>query len=112
MYVWISRYLQNRKARVKVQGQHSRKLIRQGVPQRGVLSPTLFLVFINDIQARMPNKVKGAIDADDLVLWCSEEKLDVARSRIQTALNTLQKWAETWLIIVNTTKTAYTIFSL
>jgi hypothetical protein len=41
-----------------------------------------------------------------------EEKLDVARSRIQTALNTLQKWAETWLVAVITTKTAYTIFSL
>jgi hypothetical protein len=36
----------------------------------------------------------------------------VARSCIQRALNTLQKWAETWLITVNTTKTAYTIFSL
>jgi len=113
MYAWISQYLQNRKARVRVQGQQSRKkLLRQGVPQGGVLSPTLFLIFINDILAGMPKKVKGAIYADDLVLWCSEEKLDVARAWIQAALKTLQKWTSTWLVTVNPNKTAYTIFSL
>jgi hypothetical protein len=75
MYVWISQYLQNRKARVKVQGQHSRKkMLRQGVPQGGVLSPTLFLVFINDILAGMPKKVKGAIYADDLAWYCGVQK--------------------------------------
>jgi hypothetical protein len=55
----------------------------------------------------MPKKVKGAIYADDLVLSVVFRRK--ARSRIQTALNTLQKWAEAWLITVNTTKTAYTI---
>ena len=60
----------------------------------------------------MSKKIKGAIYADDLVLWCSEEKLEVARSRIQAALNQLQKWTKTWLNTVNTNKTVYTIFSL
>ena len=74
MFQWISQYLNNRKGRVHVNGMYSqKKTLREGVPQGGVLSPTLFLVFINDIVRDLPRKVQGAIYADDLVLWCSEE---------------------------------------
>ena len=113
MYRWISQYLINRKARVHINGEFSRKkTLREGVPQGGVLSPTLFLIFINDIIKDLPSRVQGAIYADDLVIWCSEEQLTTARSRIQRALETLEKWLETWLVKINTNKTTYTVFSL
>ena len=70
-------------------GTYSRKkTLKEGVPQGGVLSPTLLLVFINDIVRDIPRKVQGAIYADDLVLWCSEEHLSMANYRLQQALNT------------------------
>ena len=69
MYNWISQFLHNRKARVQVNGTYSRKkVMREGVPQGGVLSPTLFLIFINDIMKDFPRNVKGAIYADDLMM--------------------------------------------
>ena len=113
IYQWISQYLTNRKARVHVNGTYSRKkTLKEGVPQGGVLSPTLFLVFINDIVGDMPRKVQGAIYADDLVLWCSEEHLSTANYRMQQALNTLEGWTNRWLEKINSRKTTYTIFSL
>ena len=111
MYQWISQYLTNRKAWVHLNGTYSRKKTpKEGGLQEGVLSPTLFLVFINDIVRDMPRP--GAIYADDLVLWCSEEHLSKANYRLQQALNTLEGWTERWLVSINPRKTTYTIFSL
>ena len=76
------------------------------------LEPSLFLVFINDIVGDMPRKVQGAIYADDLVLWCSEEHLSTANHRLQQALNTLEGWTKRWLVRISPRKTTYTIFSL
>ena len=50
MFNWIENYLFQRIARVKLDGHlSSRVKIREGVPQGGVISPTLFVVFIDDI---------------------------------------------------------------
>ena len=113
MYRWISQYLNNRKARVHVNGKYSReKTLKEGLPQGGVLSPTLFLIFINDILQHCPRNVKGAIYADDLALWCTEEYVTTATYRLQEALRMLETWTKTWMIAINPTKTTYTIFSL
>ena len=113
MFQWICQYLNSRKARVHVSGQYSRKkTLKDGVPQGGVLSPTLFLVFINDIVKDLPRNVHGAIYADDLALWCSEEHITTANYRMQEALKVLEDWTKKWLVTVNYRKTTYTIFSL
>ncbi len=47
MYKWTSSYLYNRRARILVDGKLGRKiLLRQGVPQGGVLPPTLFILYM------------------------------------------------------------------
>ncbi len=44
---------------------------REMAYQGGILSPTLFLLFINDLD--LPRGVNAALYADDLVLWYFEE---------------------------------------
>ena len=88
------------------------KTLKEGVPQGGVLSPTLFLIYVNDIIQNLPKHVKRATYADDLALWCTEESLPTANYRMQEALNSLQRWTKKWTVSINPTKTTHTVFSL
>ena len=113
MYEWICQYLNNRKAHVRNRSHRSRKkTLKHGVPQGGVLSPSLFIIFMNDVLRENPRWIHGAIYADDLVIWCSAEYLTTATVRIQEALRKLEGWTKRWLVSLNTKKTSYTIFSL
>ena len=100
-------------ARVQIAGPYSRKkVLSEGVPQGGVLSPTLFLIFIDDILKDLPRGVHGAMYADGLILWCTEESIGTARYRLQEVLNILDNWTKQWLVKINATKTTYSIFTL
>ena len=113
MYRCLCQYLENRKARVQLNGCYSRKkTLREGVPQGGVLSPTLFLIYINDIMKDMHPRIQGAMYADDLVLWRAEESIYVVNNRIQQALDVLYEWTKRWMVRLNADKTTYSVFSL
>ena len=113
MYKWISSFLMNRKARVKVDGKYSRQfLLRHGVPQGGVISPTLFLIFIDDLLTKLPRGIKAALYADDLVIWCTEEYATTATYRMQQAVNALAAWAKEWNVSINKEKSSTTLFTL
>ena len=113
MYRWTKSYLHNRRARVLVNGECGKKvLLRQGVPQGGVLSPTLFLLFINDIVSDLPKGIHAALYADDLVIWCAEEYSTTATYRMNLALDKLSTWTKKWCVTINKEKSSATLFSL
>jgi len=83
MYSWLHHYLHARTARVKLDGVQSRKIkLLEGVPQGGVLSPTLFLLFINDITTTIAKHVENSLHADDLAVWTSSEHASTAQYRM------------------------------
>ena len=105
-------YLFNRQAWVTLDNWQNKKiLLCQGVPQGGILSPTLFLV-INDLVAELPRGVKAVLYADDLVLWCKEEHATTATYRMQQALDQLATWAERWCVSINMDKSSAMLFTL
>ena len=61
MFRWIGQYLNNRKARTRT-GQHysKEKVLKQGVPQGGVLSPTLFPCFHKGHHPQTAKKCQGS----------------------------------------------------
>ena len=113
MFSLVKYYLYNRRARVSVDRIHSKKILpRHGVPQGGVLSPTLFLLLINDLVSELPKGVKAALYADDLVIWCKEEYATTATYRMQLAADKLNSWTEKWCVAVNKDKSSTTLFTL
>jgi hypothetical protein len=66
-------FLSQRKFRVSVQGEMSTPMVmRAGVPQGSVLSPTLFNMYIND--APQTRGVHLALFADDTSLYAPDRK--------------------------------------
>ena len=113
MYEWLSDFLFNRTARVKLDGMISRQVkLRGGVPQGGVVSPTLFLVYMNDITTTVPRLVSNTLHADDFAVWCAEEHTTTAVHCIQNTINEVCSWTESWALQLNTTKTVSTLFTL
>jgi hypothetical protein len=102
MFHWISHILANRTARVQLQGHASRKAqIQNSVPQGGVLSHTLFLIYINDVTENIPRSVQSSLYADDLALWSSEKYFSIASFKMQTALRSLESWSSKLLLKIN-----------
>ena len=93
MYRWIRCFLHDRSARVKLDGHLSKRVkMPEGVPQGGVISPTLFLLYINNITTVLPRHVSNTLHADDLAVWSASEYTTSSAYRIQEAVNKVEQW--------------------
>ena len=109
---WCKAFLSDRNGRVKYGVATSGyKKFKEGLPQGSVLSPLLFLIFINDISDRMPEGVHISLFADDLAMWVQHAKLAEAEHLMGKALKLLERWSEKWKLKINTSKTVITSFT-
>ena len=100
---WIQDFLSDRTQYVTVNGFSSDKIdVNSGVPQGSVLGPTLFLYFINDL----PNCVDCGmkIFADDTKAYNDVDNGNESREKVQTCIDRLVSWADTWLMKFNSQK--------
>ena len=97
----IKSFLQNRSFSVKIGQELSDPMPAfSGVPQGGVLSPTLFSVFMNDIVffpiLREKNKSFSVLFGDDLATSMIFKNIDEVKSRIRNYLKDLESWSNKW----------------
>ncbi|KAH7717250.1 AP-like endonuclease/reverse transcriptase [Aphelenchoides avenae] len=108
----VHAFLSDRRARVQIDHANSRSFpLKAGTPQGSVLSPILFLIFVNNILDDMPAGVETSLYADDLALWAQGVDLADIKARRQTALDRLSTWAECWKMQINVEKTVTTFFT-
>ena len=67
--------------------------MKQGVLQGSVISPLLFIIYIDDITDNIPPEVMVSLFADDVALYSSSIGLATAEARIQEALNVVAHWS-------------------
>ena len=111
----FSSFLNNRQLWVVLDGKSSQQYpVNAGVPQKSILGPTLFLLYINDL----PDDVICiiAIYADDTTLYskCDQvsnqwQQLKLA-SELESDLRDTVDWCRKWLLDFNAGKTQVVSF--
>ena len=86
--------------------------IRVGAQQGGVISPTLFIIFIDDICDQLSCHIPRALHADDLASWTKAVQVTTTAIRMPEAMNLISDWAKEWLVLINRTMTEATCVSL
>ena len=116
---WIYGFLQNRQAQVRLHNELSTsKPLHQGVPQGCVLSPLLFLFFINNLAEFLlsedPERTANLIlslFADDVTILARNRSRDVATADAQWAVDRVVEWSNEWKLCLNASKSEVSYFS-
>ncbi|KAF2353570.1 Reverse transcriptase domain [Trinorchestia longiramus] len=99
---WIRNCLTGRTQCVVIHDETSDPaLVTSGVPQGRVLGPLLFIIYINHLDVGIISKINKF--ADDTKL-CHRAFTERDRATIQSDLNRLLHWTETWQMNFNTEK--------
>ena len=96
----IKDFLSCRKQRVVLNGQHSPWAdVKAGVPQGSILSPLLFLVYINDLPNGLNSNVK--LFADDTSLFSVVHNITDPANLLNSDLSKISEWALQWKMSFN-----------
>lgn len=109
---WLAAFLENRIARVRFGDAFSKvRIMRQGLPQGSVLSPLLFLFFIDNLAKEMPEETINALFADDVSILATENTKEEAEERAQLTVNIVTEWSRQWKLDLNASKSEAAFFS-
>jgi hypothetical protein len=108
---WLKHFLTNRSFTVRINNKlSSPAALKRGVPQGGVLSPTLWLAYMYDFPIPTP-LCHTALFADDIELHTSSNSNVRAAEVLQPYLNRIGLWATDWCLVFSIDKCVLLIFS-
>ena len=84
--------------------------MNQGVPQGGVLSPTLFNLYMAKMPSP-PGNIKVETYADDTTALNSGVDIDKICTELNTYLDTLKTWFSSRNLGISPTKSSATLFT-
>ena len=68
--------------------------MKQGLPQGSVLSPLLFILFINNLAEALPDDAKAALFADDASLLATNRDKELAQKEAQKLVDIVSRWSK------------------
>ncbi len=109
---WLSDFLVGRVIKVNIDGFHSSEIHpKAGVPQGSVLSPLLFIIYVNDMPDPKHRQSTKSQFADDMGLWAISKNPRIAATLLQKDLDKLARWCARWRIKLNPEKTKCIVFT-
>jgi ribonuclease HI len=113
MIRWLQVWLCNRLACVRVNDCRSKwRLFEQGLPQGSVLSPLLFLVYVNDLVVSLSERVSVSAFADDLAVWMRSRNVAECSAGLQWAADQVAAWCGRWYMKLAVDKCSVSLFSM
>ena len=108
---FLSCYLRGRQTYVDFRGSRSKsRKMNQGVPQGGVLSPTLFNLYMAKMPSP-PGNIKVETYADDTTALNSGVDIDKICTELNIYLDTLKTWFSSRNLGISPTKSSATLFT-
>lgn len=111
--ICIHTYLQHRTFKVKLADQLSdQRTIVAGVPQGGVLSALLYIIYVADMPnpAPHPIPIRRLQYADDMIVYIATQHLALGQNRINAYIADIEKFYTTWKIRINPVKSEAIVF--
>ena len=109
---WLHGFLQNRQAKVLYNNCTSSSVdMCQGLPQGSVLSPLLFLFYINSLAELLPKHTVNALFADDVRILATAPTIKAAREKAQKTVNIVSEWSKEWRLTLNSSKSESSLFT-
>jgi hypothetical protein len=107
---WLGSYISAREQQVIIKNVISGKgNLKAGVPQGSILSPFLFLIFINDIADEKIGLCR--LFADDTSIGEKSYEMTSLCNMVNTDLKNISEWSKQWLVKLNPTKTDIVYFN-
>jgi hypothetical protein len=108
-WIWLRSFLANRQFCI-TQGAHKSAFVSAsaGVPQGAVLSPLLFIIYINDLAVNCPFRIHQSYFADDVAAWpqLRNYNLEHQLAELRRFLHYVSNWSKIWRLHFSHDKSA------
>ena len=100
MWKWIEGFLKDRKARCYLKGRYGLFFYTSvGLPQGSVISPILFIIFLQDIFKEI--STNGVKYADDGIIWVTGRDKKELSKAVEEDLEKIYSWTRKWRMKIN-----------
>ncbi|GBM57851.1 RNA-directed DNA polymerase from mobile element jockey [Araneus ventricosus] len=104
---WMHHFLQERSFQIRWRNTLSdTNILFKGLPQGSVLSPILFVIFLNDFFETLDENVECSVFADDIFVYCSHHSITYIQTKIQNTMENIYKWCSYWKLAICPDKSA------